>query len=58
MAFESSLPDFDENIQVAAGLGLRYYTSIGPIRVDVAMPVNPRRGDANLALYIGLGQAF
>jgi translocation and assembly module TamA len=58
MAFESSLPDFDENIQVAAGLGLRYYTSIGPIRVDVATPINPRRGDANFALYIGLGQAF
>ena len=57
-AFESSFPDFDEQIRVAAGLGLRYYTAIGPIRLDVAVPVNPRRGDPAAAFYISLGQAF
>lgn len=57
-AFESSLPDFNENIRVAAGLGLRYYTSLGPIRLDVAMPVSRRKGEAPVAFYIGFGQAF
>lgn len=38
------------------GLGLRYATSLGPIRFDVARPVGGTgRG---LALYFGIGQAF
>ena len=57
-AFESSVPDFDERIRVAAGLGLRYYTAIGPIRLDVAMPLDRRRGDRPAAVYISVGQAF
>lgn len=57
-AFESSFPDFDETIRVGAGLGLRYYTSIGPIRLDVAIPVNPGPGDPSYAIYVGIGQAF
>lgn len=57
-AFASSYPDFDESIRVAAGLGLRYYTSIGPIRLDVATPLNPERGDRSVAIYVGIGQAF
>ncbi|MBJ6125914.1 outer membrane protein assembly factor [Microvirga sp. BT325] len=57
-AFESSYPDFDERIRVGAGLGLRYYTGIGPIRLDVAIPVNPERGDPSYAIYVGIGQAF
>jgi translocation and assembly module TamA len=57
-AFESSIPDFDESIRVAAGIGLRYYTGIGPIRLDVAFPVDRRKGDSAAALYISLGQAF
>jgi translocation and assembly module TamA len=57
-AFASSYPDFDERIRVAAGLGLRYYTSIGPIRLDVATPLNRERGDRNFAIYLGIGQAF
>jgi translocation and assembly module TamA len=57
-AFEASLPDFKEEIRVAAGLGLRYYTGIGPIRLDVAVPLNRERGDSAAAVYISLGQAF
>jgi translocation and assembly module TamA len=57
-AFESSYPDFDERIRFSAGLGLRYYTGIGPIRVDVAFPLDRRRGDSAAALYISLGQSF
>jgi translocation and assembly module TamA len=57
-AFESSYPDFSEDLRYAAGLGLRYYTAVGPIRLDVATPLNPRDGDKSWALYIGIGQAF
>ncbi len=58
MAFEAQLPNFKERLQHAAGIGLRYYTPIGPIRVDVAAPLNPRKGDKPVALYISIGQAF
>lgn len=44
--------------RASAGLGLMYYTGIGPIRVDVAAPLNPRRGDRRLALYVSIGQSF
>ena len=40
-----------------AGLGLRYNTAIGPVRVDLAAPVRGATGDG-LQLYIGIGQAF
>ncbi|WP_342149319.1 autotransporter assembly complex family protein [Methylorubrum sp. SB2] len=59
-AFASTLPDFDERIRKAVGLGLRYYTGIGPIRVDVAFPLDRIKGyhERPVALYISLGQAF
>ncbi len=57
-AFESSLPNFKEKVQYAAGLGLRYYTPIGPIRLDVAAPLNARKGDKPVAVYVSIGQAF
>lgn len=50
-------PDFKE-WQFGAGLGLRYYSSFGPIRVDVGTPLNPRSGDAPVAVVVSLGQAF
>ena len=57
-AFSSPLPDFHETIRVSAGLGVRYYTGIGPIRLDVAFPINRERRDSVAAVYIGVGQAF
>jgi translocation and assembly module TamA len=44
--------------RVGAGVGARYYTSIGPIRLDVAVPLDRQRGDDAFELYVGLGQAF
>ncbi|MCQ0091908.1 outer membrane protein assembly factor [Roseovarius sp. M141] len=43
--------------QSGAGLGIRYATGIGPIRVDVGLPVTGSTGDG-VQLYIGIGQAF
>jgi translocation and assembly module TamA len=57
-AFEESYPDFGERVRVSAGLGLRYYTGIGPLRVDVAVPLQRERGQRGYGIYIGIGQAF
>jgi translocation and assembly module TamA len=54
----SSYANFTDEIRYSAGLGLRYYTGIGPIRVDVAVPLNRRSGDPSFAFYVGIGQAF
>ncbi len=53
----SSTPDFDE-IRFGAGIGLRYKTSFGPIRIDVATPLNPNEFDNPVVVYVSLGQAF
>ena len=47
-----------ERLARGAGVGARYYTSIGPIRLDVAVPLNKLPGGDSLELYIGIGQAF
>jgi translocation and assembly module TamA len=52
-----STPDFDF-VSYGAGIGLRYKTSFGPIRIDVAAPLNPSEFDSSLVVYVGLGQAF
>ncbi|HZG08249.1 MAG TPA: BamA/TamA family outer membrane protein [Allosphingosinicella sp.] len=53
----SPLPRF-EDLRFGAGVGVRYHTRFGPIRVDVGTPLNPRSGDARVAVYVSLGQAF
>ncbi len=53
----STTPDFGE-IKMGAGLGLRYTTGFGPIRLDVGVPLNPEPEDASVAVYVSLGQAF
>lgn len=58
-AFDKTYPDFKEDIRVGAGLGLRYYTAIGPIRFDVATPVMGRsKNDPRVAFYVSIGQSF
>jgi translocation and assembly module TamA len=51
------LPDFS-NWRFAAGLGVRYYSSFGPIRLDVGVPLNRQKGDGPVAVTVSLGQAF
>ncbi|SDG59188.1 autotransporter secretion outer membrane protein TamA [Bradyrhizobium sp. Rc2d] len=57
-ASRSSVPGFDDYVGYGAGLGLRYLTPVGPIRLDVATPLNPRPGDSRYAIYLSIGQAF
>lgn len=57
-AYTDVFPDLSENLRWAAGLGARYHTAIGPVRLDVAFPLNRRDGDDFFQFYISLGQAF
>lgn len=59
-AFLDTVPDFSQQEMLyGAGLGLRYYTTIGPIRLDVAVPLNKREGvDSDYQIYVSIGQAF
>jgi translocation and assembly module TamA len=56
-SYESTMPKFND-LRFGAGIGGRFYTNFGPIRVDVATPLNRRKGDGRIALYISIGQAF
>lgn len=47
-----------EQLRLGVGAGVRYYTGLGPLRLDVAIPLNKRKGDADYGIYVGIGQAF
>lgn len=55
--YSQSLPQFT-GMRYGTGLGFRYYTSFGPVRVDVGTPINRQAGDSRVAVYVSLGQAF
>ncbi len=57
-AYSTSFPNFSAPLATAVGVGLRYYTAIGPIRADVAFPLQRRQGNAPVALYVSIGQSF
>jgi translocation and assembly module TamA len=54
---ENVVPRFRE-IRYGAGLGLRWATGFGPIRVDVGTPINRKSGESLVSVYVALGQAF
>lgn len=57
--YDTVRPRIGRDIRWAAGLGGRYYTAIGPVRLDVAFPLNRRAGiDDTFEFYISIGQAF
>lgn len=56
--FSASFPDFDGDYLVGAGGGVRYLSPIGPIRLDVAVPLEKRPTDRGFQFYISLGQPF
>lgn len=58
-AFENALPPYNQPILLGAGLGVRVYTPVGPVRLDVATPVTPRKDIDDIAqFYFSIGQSF
>ena len=59
-AYLDTVPDFSEQEMLyGAGLGLRYYTAIGPVRLDVAVPLKKRGDvDSDYQIYVSIGQSF
>jgi len=55
--YTETLPQFSD-IRFGVGVGGRYYTNFGPLRLDVAMPLDRRRGESSFAVYVSIGQAF
>jgi translocation and assembly module TamA len=47
-----------KGFRYGAGLGARYHSSFGPIRIDIGTPINPRKGDSPVTIFVSLGQAF
>ncbi len=58
-AFEPTYPDFNETVLWGAGAGFRYFTPVGPLRLDIGFPLNPRENvDEPFQVYVSIGQAF
>ncbi len=55
--YQTSTPRFSD-LQYGVGVGARFYTNFGPLRLDVATPLDRQSGDPVIALYISIGQAF
>ncbi len=49
---------FVGGLRLGAGIGARYYTSFGPIRLDVAVPLTRIHNGGSFEIYLGIGQAF
>ena len=58
MVYESSTPDWGKDLSWGVGLGFRYYTVIGPIRLDIATPLQDRDNNKAFQIYLSIGQAF
>nr|WP_235524075.1 BamA/TamA family outer membrane protein [Sphingomonas sp. Leaf33] len=55
--YDSTLPK-GSDLRFGAGIGGRFYTNFGPLRVDVATPIARKPGESKIALYLSIGQAF
>ncbi len=55
--YNSSTPNFS-NMRYGIGIGGRFYTNFGPLRLDVATPIGRKEGESLINVYISIGQAF
>jgi outer membrane protein insertion porin family len=53
-----NLPNFVNNYTNTVGIGLRYATPIGPVRIDLGHNLNPVPGINPTQYFITIGQAF
>lgn len=58
MVYREQWPRIGGPMDWGLGLGFRYYTPIGPVRLDVATPLNNKEDDPPVQFYISIGQSF
>ncbi len=46
------------DLKYTAGIGLRYNTPVGPLRIDYGVKLQPEPGESNSALHFSIGHAF
>ncbi|HRD55656.1 MAG TPA: BamA/TamA family outer membrane protein [Parachlamydiaceae bacterium] len=57
--YASYLPNFKEKLLQSIGIGIRYYTPVGPLRADLAFPLDRRKHlDSPFQFYFSIGQTF
>jgi translocation and assembly module TamA len=57
--YSSPAPQFNHEQLQSAGVGVRYHTAVGPIRLDFAFPLNRRpKVDGPFQAYLSIGQSF
>lgn len=47
-----------DDFGAGVGVGVRYDLGFGPIRADIAVPLDKRQGDPAFQIYLSIGQAF
>lgn len=55
--YESQYPTFS-SMRFGVGVGGRVYTNFGPVRLDIATPIDRRPGESRISVYVSIGQAF
>ncbi len=55
--YTSQIPGFND-WRYGVGIGGRFYTNFGPMRLDVATPLNRQPGESRVSIYVSIGQAF
>lgn len=56
-SYASPTPSFAD-LRVGVGLGARFYTNFGPMRLDIATPLRRKDGESLINVYVSIGQAF
>ncbi len=56
--YPTLLPQPGQALHFGTGLGVRYYSGIGPLRLDIGVPLQPTKTDQPVQVYLSLGQAF
>jgi translocation and assembly module TamA len=56
-SYRETIPQFSD-LRYGVGLGGRFYTNFGPVRLDVATPLARKPGESRINIYVSIGQAF
>lgn len=58
-SFAERVPERGDEFRWGTGGGLRYFTPIGPIGLDIGFPIEPRRGiDSDFHVYVSIAQIY